>query len=59
MTPRIQQALDKPVSPGAALHAWQRAEERLFTDKQPPRKWSASISAHGFKSGRLTITRKI
>jgi hypothetical protein len=58
MTPRIQQALEKPVSPGAALHAWDKAEERLFMRKNPPRKWSASITTNGFKSFKATITRK-
>jgi len=59
MTPRIKAALESPVtlSPGEALNAWQRHEERLFVGKQ--RKWGFSLTTNGFKSFRATLTRKI
>ena len=46
-----------PVSPGLALAAYQASEEARTAPKPPRKGMSYSITTHGFKSYRITLTR--
>jgi hypothetical protein len=50
-----------PVSPGLALAAWEASKEAKTAPKPKPRRngWAVSVSTHGFKSFRITATRRI